>query len=443
MIRNALRRTVRHQISRNIVALSWVQVATFIVPLVTLPYISRVLGPSRFGLVIFAQGFSVFLTLLVDWGFTPYGTRAVAADRNDPEALTNTVARIRGAQLLMAAASAPLALGALLVVPKFHDHPVFLALAWLGGVASALAPVWYFVGVERVRALAILQLGFRIIGAALTFLLVERPGDAWIVLTLYTASSFGMWASADLMLYRRIPFRLRGLRRAATAVRDAGHLFIGTVGASLFSSFNVVLLGLFVPSAAVAHFGAGERIIRSSEQILAPIGTAVYPRLAFLQSTQQHDRARRLVKIAFFVVGGVATLLALVFAVFAPTWIRLLFGARFVHASVPILRILVLLIPSNIIGGVAAVWLMTLHKDRILVRIVVGAGLLNVVLGCILCPLFGPQGMAWSVVVAQFAAAGAALIAVYRMRDSGSALFTRALGHQAPVEAAPAEPRAG
>jgi PST family polysaccharide transporter len=435
-----LRRIFGHTISQNIMALSWIQIATFLVPLITIPYISRVLGPSQFGLVIFAQGFAIFLILVVDWGFTPYGTRAVAADRNDPEALANTVARVRGAQLLMVAGSAVVALVALGAVSKFRDNPLFLVLGWIAAVGSAICPVWYFVGMERVRVVAISQLGVRIVGAALTFLLVAGPAQAWIVMALFAASSLAMWGIADYLLYRQVPFRLRGLHASLIAVRDSGRLFVGTVGASLYSTFNVVLLGLFVPSAAVAHFGAGERIVRSSQQMLSPIGTAVYPRLAYLQSEQRHDRARRLILIAFAVVGGLATLLAIVFAVFAPFWIGLVYGHKYVSASVPILRILVLLIPSNIIGGVAAVWLLTLHKDKLLVQIVVAAGLLNVVMGSILSPLFGPTGMAWSVVTVQFLSAGAALIAVHRMRGGSTALFSLRRGGAPAVEAARAEP---
>jgi polysaccharide transporter, PST family len=425
MIHKPVRRLLRHPISQNVVGLYWVQVATFLVPLVTLPYISRVLGPSAFGLVIFAQGFSVFLTLLVDWGFTPYGVRAVASDRENHEALVGTVARIRGAQLLMSAASLPIAVGALVLVPKFHQHPAFLVLAWVAAVSTALTPNWYFVGVERVRLVSALQLGFRALGAGLTFLLVKEEGDAWIVLFLYMLSSIGMWLVCDALLYRRVPIRLRGLRAAAVAVRESGRLFIGTVGGSLMTSFNVVLLGLFVPNAQVAHFGASERIVRSSEQVLGPIGVAVYPRLTFLQASHRHDRARRLLVIAFAVVGGLGLLLALVFAIFAPLWIRLLFGHRFVHESVPILRILVPLIPLTIIGAVAATWLMTLHRDRTLVAIVIGAGVLNVMLACVLTPLFGPKGMACSVLTAQFVGTSVAMAAVYRERDSSTALFSR------------------
>jgi polysaccharide transporter, PST family len=413
MISKRLAGALRHPISQNVVALYGLQIATFVIPLVTLPYISRVLGPSGFGLVVLSQGFSVILTLVIDWGFTPWGARAVAADRERETALARTVALVRSAQLLMVAASLPVAIGALVIIPTFNQNHLLLWLAWVAALATALTPNWYFVGMERVRLVSALQVAFRTLGAALTFVLVDDADDASIVLALYAASSLGTWLGSDVLLYRRVPMRLTGLRSAAAAVRDSRHLFLGTLGGALYSSFNVVLLGLFVPAAQVAHFGASERIVRASGLVLSPIGTAVLPRLAFLQASGKRERARQLLLIAAAVGGFVSVCLAVVFAVFAPLLIRIVFGHDFVDESVPILRILVLSMPVGIVGGVMAAWLMSLHMDRTIVRIVIGTGLVNVAIGCILTPLFGPQGMAWAVVVAQLAGTLGATAAVY------------------------------
>jgi O-antigen/teichoic acid export membrane protein len=126
--------------------------------------------------------------------------------------------------------------------------------------------------------------------------------------------------------------------------------------------------------------------------------------------------------------------LAVVLAVFAPVWIRILFGPKYVQESAAILRILVLTIPAAGVSYFMSLWLMTLHREQSLVRIAVVAGVLNVALGSILSSLMGPQGMAWSVVTVQFVAAGGTLLAVSRIRDPRIALFVRRrAGSEAPV----------
>ncbi len=418
MVVTNVRRILRHPISRNVVALGWIQVATFLVPLITLPYVARVLSQSEFGLVVFSQGFAIVLTIFIDWGFTYYGVRAVAAARHDRAELANVVARVRGAQLFLAVASIPVALACLLLVPKLHDHPGFLVLAWIAAVSTGLMTNWYFVGIEQLRRVALIQLSLRVFAAALTFVLVTQSGDGWIVLALYAASSVAMWLVLDVLMYRQVPLRLPPLRASIEGVRGAGTLFMGTVAATMYTSFNVVLLGLFASATAVAHFGASERLLRASLAVIAPIGGAVYPRLAYLQSTNRSHRARQLLGVSIVVVGGLGLLIAGTLAVFAPHIIRIVYGEPFVHQGAPILRILVLIIPLSIVGAIAGTWLITLHHDRRVAMIVLRAGILNIVLGCILTPLFGAEGMAWSVVCAECTAAAGGMFAVYRLDRS-------------------------
>jgi PST family polysaccharide transporter len=426
MALSKLRRALRHPISQNALALVAIQAATFFVPLLTLPYVSRVLSKSDFGLVLFCQSLSLMLTLLIDWGFTYDGVRLVAAARHDPGQMAAVVARIRGAQLLLAGASTLVVLGCWAFIGKLHAQPSYLLFAWIAAVATGLMTNWYFLGMEKVRLVATLQLGVRLIAAALTFLLVTKANQGWIVLALFAGSSVVMWLMLDVLMYRQVQPRLPRLRESVTAVRGAGLLFVGTVAAALYTTFNVVLLGFFVSSAAVATFAIAERILRTSLQVATPIAGAAYPRLAYLQASDRGHRARQLIVVTIVVVGGMGLLLAVGLAVFASPIIRVVFGQQYVHESAPILRILVLIVPLGIIGATAGSWLMTRHLDRQVATIILSAGVINVILGCILTPIFGPQAMAWSVVCAELTAAVGGVVAVYLTdRDSEVRLLPR------------------
>src|SRR4030081_1595151 len=98
-VRTRLLAALRHPISRNVISLYWLQIAQFIIPIVTLPYVARVMEPSAFGLVAFA------LILFIDWGFGFTGTRSVAENQGNWHALSEIVQRVRGGQLLLAALS--------------------------------------------------------------------------------------------------------------------------------------------------------------------------------------------------------------------------------------------------------------------------------------------------------------------------------------------------
>jgi PST family polysaccharide transporter len=318
---------------------------------------------------------------------------------------------------------------ALLFVPKMTRHPEFLVLAWVAAAAMGLSPGWFFLGTEKMRVMTLIQLSFRVLAAVLTLVLVKGPGDAWIVMVLFAGSAVGSLAAADMMMYRGgVKFRLPQWRVSVREIRGATTIFVSTIAVTLYTSFNVVLLGLFEPSASVAHFGAAERIVRVAITVLGPIGAAVIPRLTALQAAGERERARRLLTITVAASAIPALLLTAGLALFAPVIVRVLYGHRFVHSSVPILRVLVLLIPLDVTGVVFGLWLMTLHQDRLIARIVVCAGIGNVVLGCLLTPLFGPIGMAWSVIAAEAIGAVGGFLTVRRnrRRAHGAALATSA-----------------
>jgi polysaccharide transporter, PST family len=434
-VRRRILTAIRHPVSQNAIAMSWMQIAQFVVPLVTLPYVARVLEPSAFGLVVFAQGFAFFLVVFIDWGFGFTGTRSTAENQGNPEELSKIVQRVRSAQLLLAGTSVPIALVALGLVPTMTRHPEFLAMAWVAAIASALTPGWFFLGIEEMRRITGIQLAVRVLGAALTFALVKDVGDAWIVTALFTASSVAGWALADVLLYRRVEFLRPRLRGTIREIRHASTIFVGMVGASLYGAFNVVLLGALQPSAAVAHFGVAERIVRVSVTVLSPIGMATYPRLVALQAAGKRERARKLLMLTVAAAAVPGMLIAVGLALLAPTVVGILFGERFVESTVPILRVLVLTIPVSFTGAAFGIWLITQHKDRVAARIVLTAGVANVALGTVLTLSFGPIGMAWSVVAAEGVAAIGAIDAVRRdtRRERAPAVSASPRPHPEPA----------
>lgn len=409
-----LQKALRHPVSRNVLALYWVQVAMFVLPLTTLPYLARVLEPGAYGVILLTQGFVAILMVFIDWGLGWTGIRSTAEDRTDRGRLSGVVQRVRGGQLLLAAASILIAAAAWVLIPTLHDHPEFLVLGWVTAVASALSPDWFFLGIERPRVTAWIQLGVRTAAAALTFVLVKDPGDAWIVMALLTGSAVLGLVIADVLMYRHVDFRLPDWRLSLGEVRHASTIFVGGLAVGLYTSMNVVLLGLFRPSAEVAYFGAAERLVRTSMLVLSPIGGAIIPRLTALQAEGKRDRARKLL-ITATLVGLLPALTILIgLLVFGPQVVQLLYGDRFVDETTPILRILAILIPVNVTGTIFGLWLMTLHKDKLIVRIVLVAGVANIVLGCLFTLAWGPIGMAWSVIAAEAVAAVGGFVAVRR-----------------------------
>ena len=144
MVRGRVSHLWHHRLVQNALALYAAQFATFLLPLVTVPYLARVLGPDTWGLVVFAQAFGLYANLIVDYGYLLSATRDVARHRDSIERLTEILSGVLGAKLLLAFLCVCLAGLAQIVVPALQGKGIFLWMGIFWGIGLALNPLWFF-----------------------------------------------------------------------------------------------------------------------------------------------------------------------------------------------------------------------------------------------------------------------------------------------------------
>lgn len=419
---------LRHPVTQNVLSLGVVQVAITVVPLVTLPYLARVLSRSELGLVVFVQTFSFVVALVVEYGFNLSATRDVARSRDDPGALRATVAGVQGAKLFLAALAAAASLVLWPLVPIFRHAPELLAYGVALGILQGFVPAWFFLGVERAQPVALAELTSRLAALGLIVLFVKQRHDGELVLVFYVLAAAASTGGLTLLMFRRARPALPTASGSRAALRAGRTLFAGTGATALYTGANAFLLGLVLPTAQVALFAAAEKIVRAGTRILGLMVQAVYPRVAVLVKRGATARARRLSLTSLAIFGGTALAAGGALAAAAPTVIRVVFGPRF-EAAVPVLRILALVLPLNVVGVVLSTqWLLPHGRDRRVTGVLVFACVLNVALILTAANVAGLHAAAWSVVVVE------ACVVL------GNALGLRAIRGAAPSP--PSEPRA-
>lgn len=397
---NSLYKLAGHALVQNTAAMALVQFGTNFVPLVTIPYVARVLGVAGWGLVAFAQSFGMYVSVLGEYGFTLSATREVARYRDEPDKLIEIVSGVLGAKALLGAGTLALAFGAHFWIPIFRTHPLLLwgGLFWaLGRMATMM---WYFQGRERMRGVAWIDTVTQTLAAIAIIVLVRRPVDGWRVLGL---QGLGYWLSFVIGLaltYRELSPQFPRWRPVCAALRMGWSLFLYRGSVSLYTAGNAFILGLFVSPVWVGYYAGAEKIARAFLGLLNPVNQALYPRLSHLVY-HARERAVRLARVAVAVMGcGGAALGALVFAL-APLLVRMILGPGYDHA-VPVLRILSLLLPLIALSYVFGLqWMLPLGMDRAFNAIILTAGIINIGLAVVLAPAYLALGMAWSVVSAE------------------------------------------
>jgi PST family polysaccharide transporter len=391
---------LRHKLAQNALSLYGVQIATYVVPLVTVPYLARVLGVAGWGLVAIAQGFGSYIGILGEYGFSLSATREVARHQGDRNKLANIFAGVLGAKVVLVAASFPLALLAGRWVPIFREHPALLWAGMFWALAQGFSVMWYFQGLERMRLVAALDISAKALATAGVFLLVRRPEDGWRVLALQGCGFLVSAAIGLSLAYRELPFRLPSRAAVWEALRMGWSMFLFRSSVSLYTAGNAFILGLFVSPEFVGYYAGAEKISRAFLGILNPISQTLYPRLSNLASHAQ-DRAARLARISIGLMGGAGATLGVLVFLLAPVIVHMALGAHF-EPAVRVLRVLALLVPLVAIGNVLGIqWMLPLGMDRAFNKIILLAGFINIVLALVLAPNYREMGMAWAVVIAE------------------------------------------
>jgi PST family polysaccharide transporter len=415
-----MKRYLRHPVVQNALALYSVQFAEYILPMITVPYVARVLEPAGYGMVVYAQNFSGWIILVMEYGFGFSATREIARNRDDPDRHAEVVRGVIGANAFLLLPAILIALVARFTVPAFRDHNWYLWLALAIAVPQGIRPFWYFQGIERMKFPAWLNVAGRACVAVGIFQFVKTPAHGWKVLAMQAGMGVIVTGVIAARMYQAVPFQLPELKQSIAAFRAGWTIFLSRSAVSLYTMTNTFILGIFVTSVGVAYYGGAERIVLMVLGLMAPISQALYPRMIHLAAHDREKASKAIWKgLILFGLIGVVTSAALIAA--APWVIRLVLGRSYLPA-IGVLRVASLIVPlvavSNILGFQ---WMLPFGMDRAFNRIVVCAGVLNVVLAVVLSWRFGPVGTAWSAVTCQTVVSTSMLIALLRSRRESAA----------------------
>jgi PST family polysaccharide transporter len=389
-------------VGRNVVSLYVLQFGNYALPLATIPYLVRVLGPEKFGLVAFGQGLMAYFSLAVNYGFDWSATRKLAVQRDHPDAVSRTASRVWGAKALLCAVTALILLVLVLSVPKLSKVSVLLLILFGSVVGNMLFPTWLFQGLERMSAISVTNLGVRTIGALAIFLFVRQPSDFLRYAVVLSAQGLvaGMIGAAAAVKIFRLRLTLPSSHEMRREMAESSPLFLTTAAISLYTTGNAFILGLLATPVAVGYYSAAERIVSSVVGLLAPFSQAVYPRFSRL-ARESKTRALLWARRVLALTGSGGLLLSVLLFVGAPLIVHIALGPKYAPSAV-VLAIMaplpVLIAVSNVLG--VQVMFPFGHEKKVL-AIVVAAGLVNILLAVLLAPRWQAPGMAAAVLVSE------------------------------------------
>jgi PST family polysaccharide transporter len=324
----------------NFLSLANIQVVSYLIPFVTIPYLVRVLGPDRFGLVAFSQAFIQYFAVVTDYGFNISTTKKISVSRNDREGLSSIVSTVFGAKALLFLLSAIVFLAIVVLVPKFRDDALLYCINF-GYVFGALFfPSWYFQGVERMQITAVLRIIERCAWAVLIFVFIRKEEDYLLVPAFQAICAFGGSLGAVMFLrkYFGVVLCVPDIKRVLTELKEGWHIFLTIMSTSLFSISNTMILGFFTNNATVGYYSAGEKIIKAALIFREPFLHTVYPHVCKL-CVESTCAALQLIKRTARLAGAISAVFSVLLCIYAGDIVRLVLGNQY-EQSIPMVRIL-------------------------------------------------------------------------------------------------------
>ncbi len=403
MRRNGLPMNRGRILRENIASLTGLQLVGYIAPLLTVPYLVRVLKPAEFGLLSFAQGVVLYFDLITDYGFNLSATRAIAAQRNEPDSVSRIFWSTMCAKaILMSLCGAALAM-LVTFTPRLHGNSAVYGVSFLYVIGTAFFPVWLFQGLERMKIAAV-ALGFaRIVTVPALFLFVRREQDC-VIAAAIQASVQGI--ASILFIPALVGMRLRWYRPSladlALTFRMGWPLFISGSALYLCTSSTTVVLGFCAGKTAVGYYSAADKLIKAATSILSPVTQALYPHITALKVTSTAS-ALRVIRKSFFSIGSLSLCTSISTLVLARPICHLFLGPSF-DGSIGVLQ---WLSPLPVLFGLMSVLgtqtMLVFEMDGMMSRIMLGSAVAGIPLTLMLSWLFGAEGAAAaSVMLAAF-----------------------------------------
>lgn len=312
--------------------LSLLQVAGYVFPLISMPYLARVIGADGFGKIAFASAIVVWIQTISDWGFNLTATRDVAQNRDNKELVSRIFSNVLWARSVLTLLSGIILLLVVLLVPYLRENADIIFVTFLLVPGYILFPEWFFQAIEKMKYTTLFNLLLKLVFTVAVFVFIHKREDYLIQPLLTTIGYLLCGIGALYLIFKKWGYSLYKPQwgEIFKTIRNSTDVFINNLMPNLYNSFSVMLLGFFGGSTANGIYDGGNRFPVIFYQFQSVLSRAFYPFLS--RRPDKHSFYAKL-NIASALIGAVFLILL------SPLFIKIMLGNEF-EKSIVVMQIL-------------------------------------------------------------------------------------------------------
>lgn len=375
--------------------------SSIIFPLITFPYVSRVLQAAGNGKVAFAAAVLTYFTMFASLGIPTYGIRVCAQVRDDKEKLSRTVQELLIINTVTMVIVYAVFAVMIFIVPEFAKEKELLFINSITMVLNVFGVSWLYSALEQYAYITVCSLTFKVISIVMMFAWVKNPGDYIIYGAITVFASAGSYVLNFINLHKYVTLRKKGSYNFKRHLKPIGIFFAMSAATSVYTNLDVVMIQFIKDETEVGYYNAAIKVKTILVSLITSLGTVLLPRLSYYVKQKDQDAFQKTIVKAFNFVFILASSVMVYFMIFARETILTLSGSEYLPSILPMILLMptVLFIGLSNITGIQILTPLGREKE-VLISIVCGA-VVDFVLNLILIAKYGAAGAAFATLLAE------------------------------------------
>ena len=375
--------------------------SSFIFPLITFPYVSRILLPEGTGKVSFATSLISYFLMFAQLGIPTYGIRACAKVRDNKQKLTKTAQELLIINLVMSAVSYVVLFLALTFVPRLQSERTLYMIVSLTILFNTIGMEWLYKALEQYTYITVRSIAFKFVAIMALFALVHTQDDYVVYggITILAASASSILNFVNVRKYISLkPMGRYQFKRHFAAIAV---FFAMSCATTIYTNLDTVMLGFMTTDENVGYYNAAVRVKTILVSIVTSLGTVLLPRASYYIEHGQKEEFQKISRKALNFVFLAALPLMLYFMLFAEQSIYFLSGEAYTGSILPMQIIMPTLLFIGLTNIIGIQMLVPIGREKtVLLSVAVGA-LVDLVINAVLIPQYASAGAAIGTLVAE------------------------------------------
>ncbi len=353
-ITNMITNLLKKKSIKNGAWLYLLQIFNTVVPLLTLPYVTRILGAEKYGIFAIAINIIGYYQVIVEYGFMMSATRKVALSEKSEYMLSKTFSTVFFSRCFLLSVCFIITLGYIVVNRKNVSQCLCLIILMIGLLGSCIQLNWLFQGMQQMKYITIVNVVARICTVLLTFIFVHSINDLYLYCLLYSISPvisgfLGLIFAAKCF---RIHFVKVGILDIVEEIKNGWYVFTTQLSSKVFGAIGITLLGCFSTNRDVGIYSAIQKIPNIIILAWSPITQVLYP-ISSQKFQESYEIGKKFVNKTKKIFVPIFLGIAIVGSIMSPTIVEVAFGKEYVakfYWIIPLLLWMVTAIYNNFAG---------------------------------------------------------------------------------------------